>query len=322
QARPSPCAWTSDASAPNAAPATTRRGSAPKRARAAATASGSRSIASRRSWLPSRSSIRAVWPPRPKVASTYRRGTPGCARIASASTASSTSTGSCATTVFLPASCASQRQRGQFRGQLGHALLALHPFLELHLPAGLVPQFQAAALADDPRAGLEAGEFAQLRRERKSPMAVEVHFLRVADHQPLEAARLRVRAGHGVELRLDLFPLGKGIDAQALVAVHGHHHAAGRGRGQLGAVLCRHHYPALVINRDFCCAAEHASEWDLPTSTHNRPPAPILEPATAYVNGVNGFFCLCHKDLRAFLKVGETSQEPFGFRNLGGKARK
>src|SRR5690606_8825468 len=43
----------------------------------------------------------------------------------------------------------------------------------------------------------------------------------------------------------------------------------------------------------------------------------------AYVNGVTGFFCLCHKDLHAFAKVGRGSQKnSFGFRDLGFKARK
>src|SRR5690606_36865924 len=170
---------------------------------------------------------------------------------------------------------------------------------------------------------LKASELAQLRGERKAAMAVEDHFLRVADHQPLQAPRLRVQAGHGIELLFDLFPLGKGVDAQALVAVDGDHHAASRGRGQFGAMLCRHHNPALVINRDFCCAAEHALKWGFPTSTHCHPPAPIVECDCAYVNGVTGFFCLCHKDLHAFAKVGRVSQKnSFGFRDLGFKARK
>src|SRR5690606_9713571 len=171
------------------------------------------------------------------------------------------------------------------------------------------PQLQALALADDPRRTRQAGELTQFGRERDAAVAVEGHFLRVADHQPLQAAHLRMQAGQGVELGFDLFPLGKGVDAQALVAVDGYHHPPGRGRGQRSTMLGRDHHPALVIDRDFCCAAEHAPKWGFPTSTHNHPPAPILERGGAYVNGATAFFCLCHKDLRAPLKVGRLRKE-------------
>ena len=60
-----------------------------------------------------------------------------------------------------------------------------------------------------------------------------------------------------------------------------------------------------------------------PTSTHFHPPAPIFVRRWAYVNGVSGFFCLCHNDLRALAKLGRVSQKnSFGFRHLGFKARK
>src|SRR5690349_3522874 len=127
--------------------------------------------------------MRAACPPRPKVASTYRRGSAAGAAIARAATASSTSTGACSANGLLSAARPSERQVTQAGGSLFGALLAFHPRVALHLPARFVPQLEAAPLPDDPRGAFKARELAQLRREREAAVAVDHHLLRVANEQ-------------------------------------------------------------------------------------------------------------------------------------------
>ena len=54
-------------------------------------------------------------------------------------------------------------------------------------------------------------------------MPVELDIRRMADHQALQAARLRMQAGQAHELAFDLLPVRQGIQEKALITIDRHH---------------------------------------------------------------------------------------------------
>ena len=89
-------------------------------------------------------------------------------------------------------------------------------------------------------------------------MGVDFEIGRVTYHQALQAARLRLECRQRHDLAFDLFPLGQRVEQQALIAIDRDDYSSGRLLAQPVAMPRGHDQPALVVHREFCCAAKHA----------------------------------------------------------------
>ena len=86
-------------------------------------------------------------------------------------------------------------------------------------------------------------------------MPVELDIRRVAHHESLQFARLRVQARQTHQLALGLFPLRQGINEEALLTIDGHNQFALSLGGDLLPITGRQHHPPLVIQGYFRCTA-------------------------------------------------------------------
>ena len=103
----------------------------------------------------------------------------------------------------------------------------------------------------------ELGEFTQLRRQQHPAVSVKWQIGRVAHHQPLQPPRRRIEAWQAHQLAFDLFPLGQGIDEEALIPVHRDDQFSLGEIEDLLAVAGGHDHPPLVVQGNFCCTAKH-----------------------------------------------------------------
>ena len=78
-------------------------------------------------------------------------------------------------------------------------------------------------------------------------MSIEVQLGRIADHQPLQLPRMHVHRRQPHHLALDLFPVGKGINEQALVLVDRDHQFPTATFLQPFSIPGGHHHPAFRI---------------------------------------------------------------------------
>src|SRR5688572_17545912 len=103
-------------------------------------------------------------------------------------------------------------------------------------------------------------------------MPVDLEIGGMADHEPLQPPRLRIEAGQAHQLSLDLFPIGQGIDEEALVPVYGDDHPTLGALDERLPVTPRDDHAALGIEGDLCCTAKHdLGATESPISPHFLP---------------------------------------------------
>src|SRR5439155_6567209 len=189
----------------------------PNRARrcpARRSASGSRSIPSRRAPGPPASRSRSACPPIPIVPSTSQPPRWGRKR----NVTSSTRTGRCACSSRPPASDTLERQP---RADLvERAAVARAPEVR---PALRVPYLEHLLHADDQHLFHEAGALAIIGRDLDASLQVEHHVLAEGEVAVAELLRVGIEARQRRHPRLELFPRLQRIHIEPLGAV-GHDH--------------------------------------------------------------------------------------------------
>src|SRR6266571_2505095 len=100
---------------------------------------------------------------------------------------------------------------------------------QLLVPRGDIPDLEMASLPDQNHVFLEAGELAQRARHEDAALRVELEFLGEPDEQPLPPARLFVEAGKRLRFRADRLPGDSGIKKQTAIGVSGENHRAPSG---------------------------------------------------------------------------------------------
>src|SRR5262245_54960385 len=168
---------------------------APKRARrraACTSASGSRSMPSRRVSPPARSSSCSACPPKPTVPSTSQPPRRGRER----NTTSSASTGVCDAGSFW------SRTLDALRGEIFPHVFERQAFTLLHVPASLIPDLEVVLRADDEHVLREPTTLAIVLWDLDASVRIEDHVESGGEIDALELTTI------GIELRqLRDFPL-------------------------------------------------------------------------------------------------------------------
>ncbi len=95
----------------------------------------------------------------------------------------------------------------------------VQPPITRFVPAPFIPQFKPVALPEKNCLSLEPGKLTQFPRQKNAPVTIDIHLSGMTDHQPLQAASLRVQARQAHQFAFDFFPVREWIEEEAVILV-------------------------------------------------------------------------------------------------------